>query len=77
MNLGDKADRFIRTLRERYRALETQRKAIRNVMDDRKSEYNGLRERESKLRSDVAIATSSQNVNKPQETRTHSNADRY
>ena len=57
MNLGDKADRFIRTLRERYRALEAQRKAIRNVMDDRKSEYNGLRERESKLRSDVAIAT--------------------
>ena len=44
-------------------------------MDDHKSEYNGLRKPESKLRCDVTIATSSQNVGKPQETRTRSNAD--
>lgn len=62
MSMGDEADRFIRTLREHYRALETDSKAIKPIMDGRQDEYNDLRERESRLRSDVDNARSSQDV---------------
>jgi hypothetical protein len=72
MNLGDEADRFIRFLRDRYRSLLFEQKAIGHVMDTCKREHTELIARGSSLKTDVENAVSSQDVSIFQSSNAHS-----